>query len=154
MSSRYLYLVRHGEATSTEEDPERPLSESGKQATEQMAAWFATTDFSVDEIRHSGKLRAQQTAEIFAQRISFAEHPIEAPGLAPNDNVRPMADSLSRETKSVTLVGHLPFLAKLVGCLVAGDPEQTLVQFDPAGVVILQRGEGQWSIVCDRGSTR
>ena len=29
MSFQYLYLVRHGEATSKEQNPERPLTESG-----------------------------------------------------------------------------------------------------------------------------
>ena len=148
MSSLYLYLVRHGEATSKEQNPERPLTESGAMEVEQIAAWFTSTELPVDEIRHSGKLRAQQTAGIFAQHLGLPELPAETPGLNPNDDVQPVADSLSRETESLMLVGHLPFMGRLVGCLVVGDPEQTVADFDAAGVVVLQRADERWSIVC------
>ena len=59
-----------------------------------------------------------------------------------------MADSLSRKTESLMLVGHLPFMGRLVGCLVVDDPEQTVADFDAAGVVVLQRADDRWSIVC------
>jgi phosphohistidine phosphatase len=148
MSSRYLYLVRHGEATSKEQNPQRPLTESGAKDVEQIAAWFTSTRLHVDEIRHSGKSRAQQTAEIFAQHLGLPELPAETPGLNPNDDVQPMADSLRRESKSLMLVGHLPFMERLVRYLVVGDAEQTIVNFDAAGVVVLQRDDDRWSIVC------
>ncbi len=148
MSSLYLYLVRHGEATSKEQNPARPLTESGAKEVERIAAWFTSTKLPVDEIQHSGKLRAQQTAEIFAQHLGLPGRVTESPGLSPNDDVQPVADSLSRETKSLMLVGHLPFMGRLVGYLVGGDPEQTVAQFDAAGVVVLQRDDDRWSIVC------
>ena len=71
MNPRLLYLVRHGEATSEEQNPARPLTEPGAKEVEQIAAWFTSTKLPVDEIRHSGKLRAQQTAEIFAQYLGL-----------------------------------------------------------------------------------
>ena len=148
MSSRYLHLVRHGEATSKEQNSERPLTESGAMGVEQIAAWLASTKLPVEQIRHTGKLRAQQTAEIFAQHLGLPGRVTESPGLSPNDDVQPVADSLSRETKSLMLVGHLPFMGRLVGCLVVGDPEQAVAQFDAAGVVILQRDDDRWSIDC------
>ena len=148
MSSRYFYLIRHGEATSKEQNPARPLTEPGAKEVEQIAAWFTSTKLPVDEIRHSGKLRAQQTAEIFAQHLGFPGRVTESPGLSPNDDVQPVADLLSRETKSLMLVGHLPFMGRLVGCLVVGDPEQTVADFDAAEVVVLQRDDDGWRIVC------
>ena len=148
MSSPYLYLVRHGEATSKEQNPERPLTESGAKEVEQIAAWFTSTKLPVDEIRHSGKLRAHQTAEIFAQHLGLPELPTETAGLSPNDDVQPVTDSLSRETESLMLVGHLPFMGRLVGYLVVGDPTQTVADFESAGVVVLQRADDRWSIVC------
>lgn len=57
-----LYLVRHGEAKPKDEDPERGLTDVGRADVSGMAAWAAAADIQVDEIRHSGKLRAQQTA--------------------------------------------------------------------------------------------
>ena len=148
MSSRYFYLVRHGEATSKEQNPARPLTEPGAKEVEQIAAWFTSTKLPVDEIRHSEKLRAQQTADIFAQHLGLPGRVTGCPGLSPNDDVQPVADSLSRETKSLMLVGHLPFMGRLVGCLVVGDPKQTVARFDAAGVVVLQRDDDRWNILC------
>ncbi len=148
MTPRYLYLVRHGAATSKAQHAERPLTKSGAMEVQQIAAWFTSTKLPVNEIRHSGKLRAQQTAEIFARHLGLEDRVAESLGLSPNDGVQPVADSLNRETKSLMLVGHLPFMGRLVGRLVGGEPEQTVVDFDAAGVVVLQRNDDRWSIVC------
>ena len=40
-----------------------------------MATWAAGAGVHVDEIRHSGKLRAQQTAEIFAKHLADVPAP-------------------------------------------------------------------------------
>ena len=44
------------------------------------------------------------------------------------------------------LVGHLPFMSRLTGLLVAGDPELEVVRFQNAGVVCLREYESQWSV--------
>lgn len=59
-----LYLVQHGEALSKEQDTKRSLSEQGRREVERMANFLATAGVRVARICHSGKLRAQQTAEI------------------------------------------------------------------------------------------
>ena len=67
-------------------------------------------------------------------------------GLQPKDDVRPMAAALERETEALMLVGHLPFLGRLVGQLVAADADSAVVRFTNAGIVCLCREEDQWSI--------
>ena len=62
--SACLYLVQHGEAVAESVDPNRPLSGPGRVTVEQVAAWAAWQGVKVDQIRHSGKLRAEQTAAI------------------------------------------------------------------------------------------
>ena len=118
LSETMLYLVRHGEAKPKDEDPERGLTLLGADAVARMAAWAAGAGIRVDEIRHSGKLRAQQTAEIFAQHLSNAPIPQVVSGLAPNDDVEPIAQQLEGASRPIMLVGHLPFLESLTSLLV------------------------------------
>ena len=146
LSPRMVHLVRHGEAMSKAEDPRRPLTEQGRQAAEQVAAWAAKAGVRVDEIRHSGKLRAEQTATIFAEHLHVPSQPTAARGLDPDDDVRPVADSLSREDATVMLVGHLPFLSRLTSQLVVGNTDRAIVEFDAAALVVLSRCNERWII--------
>ena len=58
----HLFLVQHGIAKSEAEDPERPLTEEGTDAVRRMGAWAAGQGLVIDQIRHSGKRRAAETA--------------------------------------------------------------------------------------------
>ena len=91
-----LFLVRHGEATSKEEDPERPLTKVGRSNVVRIADWAASIGIRVDEIRHSGKLRAEQTAEIFSECLNAAP-PRVVSGLAPNDDVTLIGEERARK---------------------------------------------------------
>ncbi len=66
-----IILVRHGQSTSTIENPERPLAIAGRQHAEQMASWLERCGYEVEEIVHSSKLRARQTAKIFGSRLNL-----------------------------------------------------------------------------------
>lgn len=141
-----LYLVQHGEAKPGDEDPARPLTEAGAAVVERMAVFAARSGVKVDEVRHSGKLRAMQTAEILAETLDPAGGVQAVLGLNPQDDVATMADGLHREDGRLMLVGHLPFLSRLAGLLVAGDPEAEVVRFRNAGVVRLTRHDETWTV--------
>jgi phosphohistidine phosphatase len=143
-----LYLVRHGEAVSKDEDPARPLTQSGRLAVERIAGWAASIDIRPDEIVHSGKLRAEQTAEILADYLMPTKGMSVRRGLGPDDDVRPLADSLAVADRKLMIVGHLPFLGRLVSLLVVGDADRPVVQFEVAGLIGLQFQDGQWRITC------
>ena len=141
-----LFLVQHGLAKTETEDPTRALNSEGIKASEKMAKWLAADNIEVDEIRHSGKKRAEQTAQIFARHLSPKRGITTASGLNPMDDVEPIPDELRELQDSLMLVGHLPSLSRLVGLLVAGDPDSELVRFQNSGVVCLRKNEGRWSI--------
>ena len=61
-----LYLVQHGEAKSKDEDEKRPLTDQGRQGVERVAAFLKGAGVETKRVIHSGKLRAEQTAEILA----------------------------------------------------------------------------------------
>lgn len=141
-----LYLVQHGEAKTKAEDPERALTESGAEVVERMAAWAAAVTIEVDQVCHSGKRRAQQTAEILADAVAPSEGVVPVSGIKPNDDVAPWADMLAKENRSVMLVGHLPFLSRLASLLLLGDPTIQAIRFRNTGIVYLIREEDRWSV--------
>lgn len=64
-----LYLVQHGEAKRKEEDPSRPLTNKGIKDAEKVAKYISKLEVKAKKIFHSGKLRAKQTAEIYAKHL-------------------------------------------------------------------------------------
>jgi phosphohistidine phosphatase len=154
-----IYLIQHAQAKSIEQDPTRPLSEEGLSNIESVAGHVAGLRLAVDHIYHSGKLRAQQTAEILARHVGAADKVEVKRGLDPSDSVLPTKDWLdqlsSKGTRSIAIVGHLPFLDKLTSLLVAGIEDAHVVAFQNAGIVKLvpkSAGSGysiQWIITPD-----
>jgi len=141
-----LYLVQHGEATPGNEDSERSLTEHGAETVSRVADWAARMGIKVDQIRHSGKLRAEQTAMSFAKKLDTPKGVIVVKGLNPNDEVTQVSASLQGEQESIMLVGHLPHLSRLVGMLVTGNQENVVVRFRNAGIVCLSQQEEKWAI--------
>jgi len=138
--------VQHGQTKTEAEDPTRSLNAAGIEAAEKVAKWLYISEVEVTEIRHSGKKRAEQTALIFAKHLSPQQGVTAASGLNPMDDVHKVADELREHPGSLMLVGHLPFMSRLTGLLVAGNPECEVVRFQNAGVVCLREYEGRWSI--------
>ena len=141
-----LFLVQHAESKPKEQDPERSLTHAGVSAARQMSDWAANAGVQISQIRHSGKLRAAQTASIMAEGLA-PEHGVQATqGINPLDDPTPLAEELRSQRESLMLVGHLPFLSRLAGKLLAGDPERSAVNFENAGIVCLRRTEREWSL--------
>jgi phosphohistidine phosphatase len=65
-----LYLVQHGKAKPEEEDAERRLTENGIRDVQRVDDFLRGTGVSVDAISHSGKPRAQQSAELLANTVA------------------------------------------------------------------------------------
>lgn len=142
-----LYLVQHGEAHPGEVDPDRPLTERGKGEIDRVAAFLARAGIRVERVIHSGKLRAAQTAGRLASAVAPGVEP-EASGLInPNDSPRAydwQSESWNRDT---LVVGHLPFMAKLVSHLVVDDETRLIAAYRPGSVVCLEHSEeGGWQI--------
>jgi phosphohistidine phosphatase len=116
------------------------------EAVERIAAWAAKVGIQVNQIRHSGKRRAQQTAEILADRIAPSQGVVPVSGLKPNDDVNAWAENLAKESEPVMLVGHLPFLSRLTSLLLVSDLTKGIIRFRNAGIICLIREEDQWSL--------
>jgi len=137
----HIYLVQHGASKSEAEDPQRNLTDEGRRTVEKMADYLAGAWLSLDRIKRSGKLRARQTAEILAASLKPQNGIEEVSGMAPNDDVTAMRISLHSETENVMLVGHLPYLSRLLSSLLLVDENRPLVEFHMGGGVCLARAE-------------
>jgi phosphohistidine phosphatase len=142
-----LYLVQHGAATNEAEDPQRRLTAEGAKTVERMAGCLSQLNLGVDRIEHSDKERARQTAEIMAAHLGLAQGTRQVAGMAPNDDVAPMRERMQNESSSLMLVGHLPYLSRLLSLLLGVPQDRMLVAFQMGGVVHLEREEkGEWRL--------
>jgi phosphohistidine phosphatase len=142
-----LYLVQHGEAVAEDADRARPLSATGQSDVTKVARFLAASGLSVSQVLHSGKLRAEQTAVLLAAELAPGRTPVARPGLNPKDPTDDLAHEVGAWDQDVMLVGHLPFMAKLVSRLVAGREDAGVAAFQPGTVVCLERaGQQSWTI--------
>ena len=135
----HLYLMQHGLALSKDEDPERPLSKQGREDTHRVAKAAARAGVTVDEIWHSTKLRARQTADIVAEHLRPAGGTAERQGLAPMDDPVPVAARLAGESRTVLLVSHMPFLQRLADLLLSPRGGQGVVCITNSALVGFER---------------
>lgn len=142
-----LYLVRHGNAVDGSNDMIRPLSKEGIAEVRKVADFLKDHGCQVDTIYHSVRLRAKQTAEILHERLKVKKLLVERSGLSPNDAVTDVADFVERHKEDIMLVGHMPFMGKLVSLLVDKESGRDLVIFRTGGVVVLEKKHGEsWRI--------
>jgi len=145
-----LYLIQHAMAKSKEEDPARPLSEKGKEDIRKVAGFLKGYGKSrIREIKHSGKTRAEQTAQVLAKVLSPPEGISQADGLEPLADTKIWVKRIASIAKSqdIMLVGHLPHLSRLASRLICEDEEQNVVRFRQGGIVCLERDEAEnWSL--------
>ncbi|MBD3403709.1 phosphohistidine phosphatase SixA [candidate division GN15 bacterium] len=143
-----LYLVQHGLAMAKDQDPDRPLTESGANETQKVAQHLAHSRHpNPADIVHSGKTRARQTAEIFADMLGITNRVEQSDALSPNDDPEVIRRQLAETDKDVMLVGHMPHVSRLASLLLTGDPDQPVIAFRNSGVVCLvEDQEGGWKL--------
>ena len=143
-----LYLVRYGQARSSEEDPEKRLSPKGLADVEKVAALLRPRGIAVEAIWHSGKTRAAETAEVLAEAVTARQGVVQWPGLEPNDPIAPVLNDVLRAGGDLMIVGHLPLLSRLASKLVTGDEVALRLAFGTATAVCIERDpEVGWRLV-------
>jgi phosphohistidine phosphatase len=138
----HLYLARHGTPLDKADNPRRPLSEAGRDDVRRVADFLGRLeDHPPTAVVHSGKDRARETAELLAERLAPSLVPQPTAGLGPTDPVPPFRNELAAWDQNTLVVGHLPFLARLAGLLVAEDEERAVAAFGPGSILALQPAE-------------
>jgi phosphohistidine phosphatase len=135
-----LYLVQHGKALPKDKDAEQGLSKEGIADVERIAGVARQYGVHVGSIEHSGKKRAQQTAEIFAAALRPDKGVHVRKGIDPLDDVAVAASDLN-STDELMLVGHLPFMERLTAYLITGAVEKLVFKFQNGGIVCLDKDQ-------------
>ena len=144
-----LWIVQHGDALAKDVDPDRPLSEKGRSDVERLASHLAGCGVRVERVVHSGKTRAQQTANILAAALQARERVEVVKNLDPLDPPGPFAAECAAAAGDLLVAGHMPFVGKLVSLLVAAREEARLLGFVPGTAACLERtDDGTWSVAC------
>lgn len=142
-----LYLIQHGESVSGEVDPDRPLTDKGRKDIEILAELLRENGTEISKILHSGKTRAQQTAEILATTLLQNGKIETINGIAPKDSIEKFTTRIPELDTNSVVVSHLPFLAKLVSSLITGNYNQTVVEFQPGTIVCIEQdADAAWKI--------
>ena len=135
-----LYCVRHGEAETSDVNPERPLTEKGQIDVETVARFMGESGLHLDSLLHSPKTRAVETALIFAKYLNAEQVTECVPLLDEHHDISSLVDMIPMWSGDTMLVGHLPFMNQLVSALVLGKPDfYPIVNYPPGTVICLDR---------------
>jgi len=147
-----LLLMRHGEAYHSFQDPQRPLTDSGKENTLRICSCLKEHLKEVKEIWHSPILRARESAQALKKVMGDVKVSTrEMPELKPNGDVKFVASEVNdffQTQESLFIVGHLPFLPVFASYLLEKDRKQTEIfsVWPTSGCLYLvDHGEG-WQV--------
>lgn len=118
-----LYFLRHGLADWpewTKPDDERPLTDEGVKRMKASARTIEKLDLGLSLILTSPLVRAQQTAESVARRLSLeaVSHPALGVGFS-TSKLAALVHEHSRHP-AILLVGHEPDLSEVIADVIGG----------------------------------
>jgi phosphohistidine phosphatase len=143
-----LYILRHGIAVEPgtpgcENDSERPLIPKGECRLRSAAAAMKKMELSFDLIFSSPFTRAKQTAEIVASELKLKKRIAFFDGLVPGGNAKALihaVNELKPAPESILLVGHEPYLSRLISLLLSGNTDAA-IEMKKGGLCKLEAGE-------------
>jgi len=140
-----LYLVRHGRAMPKDENPQQALSAGGRADVERMASFLARSGAAPVRVVHSGKTRAAETALLLAEVLGPGRLVEEMTGLSPMDDPAPLIEAVAGWTDDTMVVGHNPFMERVVSRMLTGRDGMPVAAFPTAAVCCLERLDaGAW----------
>ena len=140
----HIYLVRHADALSHQEDEKRPLSRRGRQEAALVSHFLKKKSLApVDEVWHSTRLRAKQTAEIFVKELGWNVLLKETAGLEPDDGVDEIAGRLGTTQKSIMVVGQMAYLEHMESTIIVARENPYKIKYDLAAVLSLFPDRGK-----------
>jgi phosphohistidine phosphatase len=123
-----IYFLRHGLAVEGgtpgfKDDSLRPLLPKGKKQLKKIARAMKEMDLEFDLILSSPYLRAKETVEIVAAGLKCEKRLNFSPALAAEkdpSHLIPVLQKIKPAPKQILLVGHEPFLSRLISLLTTG----------------------------------
>lgn len=141
-----LFILRHGIAVDPgtpgyENDADRPLIPKGERRLRAAAAAMEKMELSFDVILSSPFIRARQTAEIVADELKWKKRIEIFDGLVPGGNPKALIHVLKElkpAPENILLVGHEPYLGRLISLWVAGHADAAAIEMKKGGLCKLE----------------
>src|ERR1700704_6419369 len=117
-----VYLVHHADALSAEQDPQRHISQKGRDQADRLGVRFRTLGVAPVRILHSDKQWTIDTAERIAAKLGAenktakAAYPINT-----GDPVTPFMAEIAASGGDIMMCGHVEYLLRSASPLVGGD---------------------------------
>ncbi len=141
-----LYLVRHSDALTQRENPDRPLSKIGLEKVEALGKFLSQHPFPLTAIFHSGKTRSKETAIKLGAAIQPNLIPIEQSCLQPDQDPKKLLELIGKQNHNFMLVGHLPLIETVAATLLTGSQDQPGFQFHECSMLCLELIDNRWKI--------
>tara|TARA_R110002072_G_scaffold132608_13_gene272770 strand:+ start:2553 stop:3026 length:474 start_codon:yes stop_codon:yes gene_type:complete len=144
-----IYLIHHATAFSLEEDPERHLTDLGRDQADRLGSRFRAAGVDPVRILHSDKQWVSETADRIAaamgmeDRTELAAYPINT-----GDDLSPFLAEIDQSAGDLMMVGHVEYLRRTASKLVAGDEAIQVIGFKPdfGTVFCLEQEDGGWIV--------
>jgi phosphohistidine phosphatase len=144
-----VYLVHHVDALPAEQDPQRHISQKGRDQADRLGMRLRALGVAPIRILHSDKQWTIDTANRIAVKLGVenktakAAYPIET-----GDPVAPFMAEIAAAGGDIMMCGHFEYLLRSASQLVCGDETRKVVEFKPGnGTVVCLEGQGgEWAI--------
>jgi phosphohistidine phosphatase len=140
-----LYCIRHGQAESSVLDNKRHLTSDGAASIHLIGKFLVAQNVTIEQLLHSPKLRAQETAEILMSYV----HPKKMSATAALTHeacAQTLADHVANWDAPTLLVTHMPLIASFVNMLLFRESLWPCIEFQPGTITCLERRRKEWSI--------
>jgi phosphohistidine phosphatase len=135
-----LFFLRHGKAEPRSPkwrpDSKRPLTKDGERRMAEVARGARAMDLNFDLILTSPYVRAYRTAEILAdvygEKKLFETKSLESDALL-SGVINEINENFAL-VENIVLVGHEPFMTRLIGTLIAGEGIPVGIELKKSGL--------------------
>jgi len=126
-----LFLLRHGIAVAHgtpgfARDADRPLTPKGRRQLQKISAAMKKMELDFDLVLSSPFPRAKQTAELVAAGLKLKRRLKFSAALTPDGDAKILIRQLNElkpAPENLLLVGHEPYLSRLISLLVTGETQ-------------------------------
>ena len=144
-----VYLVHHCHALTAAEDPQRHISQKGREQADRLGARLHALGVAPVRILHSDQQYTADTAQHIAAKLGAknktaqAAYPINTGG-----SVEPFMAEIAAAGGDIMMCGHFEYLGRSASRLVCRDETRKVVAFKPGnGTLVCIEGEGdKWAI--------
>jgi len=141
-----IYFIRHaksGWSIPDTSDFERTISKKGKKDINTIGSYLALRGVKPEVILSSCALRAQQTTDLLADKISFKgkKYYLQELYLTSVEAIKEIISIQDDETVTMFIVGHNPYLHELANSLI----DEHISKLPSLGIIAINFDTDTWS---------